>query len=900
MDFLDITENNVKTLPSYYGLPHDKWRPKQFETLQWLIKSGEGIKIVEASTGCHAKGQGILMYDGTIKNVEKITIDNILMGMDNSPRYITKIIRGNGKLFKITPVKGNSFIVSEDHILTLQRTKTIKRGKNIRKDCKDYEIIDVPLQEYINNWTKGIKHLYKLFRVPVDFSHNDKLPLSPYFLGLLIGDGALTRGITLTINSADINTVVKEIKNQAIEFNVNFNERYNSENSMTYQLSTPGKKNPITTILENLRLMNTTSENKFIPLEYKISSTENRLQILAGLFDTDGHNGGGYCDYLTKSKQLADDIAFIARSLGFAAYISKCTKGYKNEKTEFSAEYYRLSISGDLSIIPCRSTRVKFSPRKQIKSVLRTGFEVEEYGIGDFYGFTLSDDGRYLLDDFTVTHNSGKTSIATALAHERKAMSLVQTKLLQQDNYGGIYGWDILFGKGNYKCDHPDADFDTTADQCAFAEIGMQKCPVSNKCKYLVKKSMVMNSKLASLNYAYYLLSNWPKQIPYDILIMDEAHMLSDITLNYAGIEIHDLTRQEWNLPEFPKVSSYDAGSIFFDYKKPHEEVQEWIESSLVTLYKHSGYLKDIAKRTQKKEDQTKLSKCKNMISKLEATSMSIHTNSSNWFIKSGAGLIMYRGKMLSGLIARPLTARYHFKELFINNPTSVLMSATIGNINAFTEELGIDDYEFNTVPSIWKPELRPIYDLDAPRISYRSKDVDYDKQADVIADAIKKFPSNWQGVIHVSRKNEAPLLAGRLSKRGLDSRMWIPPKSGTNIQIREWEKHKRTSPGAIAITWSWTEGVDLFDEKICISAKTPFPPLGDPYEKSRQEAYPKHYSQRTAYKLIQSLGRTRRGEREHYDVDGDVNGLVAIADGNWTRIKKYLSNDILDAIKKM
>ena len=123
---------------------------------------------------------------------------------------------------------------------------------------------------------------------------------------------------------------------------------------------------------------------------------------------------------------------------------------------------------------------------------------------------------------------------------------------------------------------------------------------------------------------------------------------------------------------------------------------------------------------------------------------------------------------------------------------------------------------------------------------------------------------------------------------------------AGTNEQMRAWEVRKRdrrSKKGAIAVSWAWTEGVDLFDERICITAKTPFPSLGDPYEKARFNFDTKFYLQRTAWALEQSQGRTRRGEKDHYDIGGIKRGLVAIADGNWTRVKSYLSNSFMESI---
>ena len=54
----------------------------------------------------------------------------------------------------------------------------------------------------------------------------------------------------------------------------------------------------------------------------------------------------------------------------------------------------------------------------QKKDVLRTGFTVKEAGTGKYYGFTVDGDNRYLLDDFTITHNCGKTIVFAKVAEE--------------------------------------------------------------------------------------------------------------------------------------------------------------------------------------------------------------------------------------------------------------------------------------------------------------------------------------------------------------------------------------------------------------------------------------------------------------------------------------------------
>ena len=149
----------------------------------------------------------------------------------------------------------------------------------------------------------------------------------------------------------------------------------------------------------------------FIPHEYKTASRKDRLELLAGLIDTDGHYNHGRFEFCSKSQQLANDVMFVVRSLGLAAY--------KSPKEINSTSYYCVSISGDCSIVPTRIPRKQSSVRLQKKDVLRTGFTCKPTGtIENYYGFTVDGDNRYLLDDFTVTHNCGKTVGFSAIAHE--------------------------------------------------------------------------------------------------------------------------------------------------------------------------------------------------------------------------------------------------------------------------------------------------------------------------------------------------------------------------------------------------------------------------------------------------------------------------------------------------
>ncbi len=354
--------------------------------------------ILHMGTGCHAKGQGILLYDGTIVPVENICVGDLLMGPDSTPREVKKLIRGRGQMYKVVPNKGAPFEINEDHILTLKKVN--QGGSSPSK--QGGVIIDVSVKDYIT-WSNKQKHLYKLFRVPVEMG-SDSLPIPSYLLGLLLGDGHIGK-YSLSLTSADpevYNYFISAVSSMGHKIKV----QAQKDNASSVFHVTGSPTINLRYLLKDLGLFNVRSETKFVPAIYKRSRLDQRKDLLAGLIDTDGSYCNGGYDYISKSFVLASDVAFLARSVGLAAYVTPC---FKRCQTGKEGIYYRVSISGDCSIIPCKIYRKISKNRRQKKDVLVTGFTLEKLKHGNFYGFTLNKDGRYLLDDFTVTHNSGKT-----------------------------------------------------------------------------------------------------------------------------------------------------------------------------------------------------------------------------------------------------------------------------------------------------------------------------------------------------------------------------------------------------------------------------------------------------------------------------------------------------------
>lgn len=514
------------------------------------------------------------------------------------------------------------------------------------------------------------------------------------------------------------------------------------------------------------------------------------------------------------------------------------------------------------------------------------------------WGLELGGDGVMELPT-----GAGKTGVARAIASQRRVVALTHTLNLQEVNYGGLYGFDVLKGRRHYPCVNLDL-MGATADECVYAG-NMTKCPVSHRCLYRLQRELVRGSKRASLNYwlYFFLRQKWGD---VDYLVMDEAHDLSELTISLAGISIYEPARKKWKLTPFPIIieMSDEWQTVYGIAIRPYENAIHWLEKSAVTLQQQYRELSKLAKSSP--EDRKALRQLELFGKKVASTLSALRAAPDDWYIKSGQGAGMYRGKKVPAFVAKPKTARHHFPRYFLSEThKAILMSATIGDVEAFAEELGIMAYSWWQQDSAWGPETRPIHILPAPRMS-RSNTTKhpsaFEEQADVIAEAILGCPDDWSGLIHVTRKSEAGKLADRLARRGLQDRVWAMPGADgsyvpTDQQVEAWQERKAEVSNSICLSWSVWAGYDGLDERICIAAKSPAPFLGDEFERQRMEYSHKTYNWRTANQLAQGLGRTRRGRECDYDTDGEMRGFVAIADGSWKRIRKYLPGWVREAV---
>lgn len=387
---------------------------------------------------CLAKGTEIMMYNGVLRKVEEISVGDLVMGDDSKPRTVLSTHNGIDQMYKVTNRRGDSYTVNSEHILSLiySRKKSLVDNEKLdrylikwfnNKKCglnqkifsykekdkdivyfeakeffdklKDDRKIDIPINEYLQ-LSEGMKKAMMGYQVPIDFNEKE-VPIDPYLIGYWLGDGTAANS---DITSQD-STVLKYFAKTLPKYNL-FLE---FKRILAYKISSGFRNQKNNIFLETLKKLNLIN-NKHIPMIYKCNSRENRLRLLAGFIDADGHldkNNDFEITQCKKHEKLMDDIIYLARSLGFSATkrIKKTSWTHKGEKK--FGEAFRIHINGEgIENIPTLIPRKRALPRLCNRDALVSNIRVTPHEVGEYYGIELDGNHRYILSNFIVTHNS--------------------------------------------------------------------------------------------------------------------------------------------------------------------------------------------------------------------------------------------------------------------------------------------------------------------------------------------------------------------------------------------------------------------------------------------------------------------------------------------------------------
>ena len=338
------------------------------------------LLVRDGQFGCVDPETEVLLWNSEIKKAKDIKVGDKLIGDDGTPRVVSKTIKGTDTMYKIKNGKMDDYIVNSNHILTcyLSSHKSIywkesnKTWKMLYYNDKKFSEKSISTIESSNSNHHNSSELTKeeAYVKMVEFSKN--IQDNPIF------DINLQEYLNLPKYIRD---KIKGVVNSNV---INWEEQYIEIDPYSF-----GK------------LLGNDDRLKEVPIEYIVNSEKNRLQLLAGMIDTSGtlikhENLYSYQITQTTNKSfVVESLRIVAGSLGFRSKIYK------------SDNILQLSITGNIRKIPTNYLiDMTTTSDEIIQNTYIHDIEIEEISHGNFCGWHIDKNERFLLSDFTITHNT--------------------------------------------------------------------------------------------------------------------------------------------------------------------------------------------------------------------------------------------------------------------------------------------------------------------------------------------------------------------------------------------------------------------------------------------------------------------------------------------------------------
>ena len=332
-------------------------------------------------------GDHVVSFDGTISTVNGI------------------FPQGKKECYKITFADGRSVECCVDHLWKVWGCFNSKWQWKV-----------LPLSDIIYH-SSGSKKFETNLYVPLfegyKFEQNQNHLIDPYLLGVLLGDGSFCSS-SITLTSADdeiLSNVSSLLESTCKKTSTLVLSKIDDRYGYRINYSLDCKLSPFRNEIERLGLLNKHSNEKFIPKEYMVGSLEQRLNLIQGLMDTDGHAGKNGCvSFCTTSKELAFNIRELLWSIGaIVKIVEKQTfYNYKGEKRKGKLAYnlnIRYKEPHNLFRLSRKKERVK---DYQYENSLRLKIiSIEKCGMEDMKCISIDHPSHlYVTNNYVVTHNT--------------------------------------------------------------------------------------------------------------------------------------------------------------------------------------------------------------------------------------------------------------------------------------------------------------------------------------------------------------------------------------------------------------------------------------------------------------------------------------------------------------
>jgi len=335
-----------------------------------------------------------------------------LASIDGRPSFITGVFpQGIEKTYRVTFSDGRSVVCSGNHLWSVHFIHQYSEGYGDEKHNGWKVFTTDALRTFCLNGNH--KNSHREVFIPLvsgDFGSSESLPLDPWLLGALLGDGGMTNNQSPTFTKTDLYIIDKvrgKVRNLGLDLVL-------ADGKDTYRICHAGRygrQNPLMETLRLLGLWGTNSFTKFIPRQYLDADVESRWQLLQGLMDTDGTAGKTKeTSYGTSSPVLAKDVQELVRSLGGICSISEripTFRGKDGEKKKGALSFdlnIRMAERAALFSLPRKADRVPTAENRQQRLTIKT---IKFVGEQETQCITVSHPSKlFITDDYIVTHNS--------------------------------------------------------------------------------------------------------------------------------------------------------------------------------------------------------------------------------------------------------------------------------------------------------------------------------------------------------------------------------------------------------------------------------------------------------------------------------------------------------------
>jgi phosphate starvation-inducible protein PhoH and related proteins len=346
------------------------------------------------------------------RSIGSLEVGDLVTGSNGLPTPVLGVYpQGRKEVFRVRTQDGASTLCCGEHLWAVTTRHDRGRGRARRV---------VETRTMIGNLRAAHAHRFELPLVsrPVEFEPGT-VPMDPYALGLLLGDGCLTTSTTPMFTTADPELALAL---EAVLDGVELRRKGEVDYVLRHVAGHRGGvivSNPVTVVLRDLGLAGTRSNTKFVPEVYLRNSADVRLAVLQGLLDTDGGpvtQRGRTCriQYGTSSARLRDDVVYLVRSLGGVAYwrtreaAGRRPGRARGRDVHHRSDLYVLDLRLPAGMEPFRLARKREvyqvsgggRPMRFIDGIEPAG-EQETLCIQ-----VAAADSLYVTDDFLVTHNT--------------------------------------------------------------------------------------------------------------------------------------------------------------------------------------------------------------------------------------------------------------------------------------------------------------------------------------------------------------------------------------------------------------------------------------------------------------------------------------------------------------